>query len=635
MKIIYKDLLGFFKNKPSKEALSEKLFQLGHEHDFEKKILELELTPNRGDCLSLIGLARELNVFFEMDLDLSLYTGNIELLELDFINLSPGDCPKISFLEIEINEPATKYCDYLESHFQDLGINKNNFFTDISNYISYEMGQPTHCFDSKKLNGTLTFEKRECNEEFETLLGKKISLKGKNCVFSNDNRVVSLAGIMGGKNTACSSKTNKALVECAFFDPESIIGKSVSYNLQSDAAHKFERGVDIECQESVLRRFIKIVQDHVEIKSLKLCTFETKPFKNKDLSLDIDKINSILGTNISEDLFKTSLKKIGFKIDSKISVPSYRNDISSQNDLAEEIARIIGYNNIENKEANFKKEVRNDNKILEKKLRSLLIKEGFYEVINFPFSPCQGSNSIPLDNPLDSNKNFLRKNLKESLIKNLEFNQKRQKDSIKLFEISDIYSISETIRKELKLGIIASGRIGHNHKSFSKKIDRSYLEELIKNVMFVDNVICEEIPFKDLNTKVKDKVFYYEINLEDVSLIKTEEYDEINNIENLIFNKYKEISEFPSSNRDFSFSIKSLEKYDDVISTIDKMKHKNLKEHYIFDFYKNEKVREIKLGIRLVFQAKEKTLSEKEIQKSANELIQPILDLEGVSVPGI
>ena len=97
MKIIYKDLLGFFKNKPSKEALSEKLFQLVTEHDFENKILELELTPNRGDCLSLIGLARELNVFFEMDLDLSLYTDNIELLELDFINLSPGDCPKFHF----------------------------------------------------------------------------------------------------------------------------------------------------------------------------------------------------------------------------------------------------------------------------------------------------------------------------------------------------------------------------------------------------------------------------------------------------------------------------------------------------------------------------------------------------------
>ena len=153
--------------------MSKKLFQLGHEHSFKDKILELDLTPNRGDCLSLIGLARELNVFFEADLSVDIYSNEIETSNLDFTNLSPESCPKISFLEIEIEEPPAGYKDYLASYFIDLDINKNNFFTDISNYLSYEMGQPTHCFDAQKLKGNLTFETRDCYEEFETLLDKK------------------------------------------------------------------------------------------------------------------------------------------------------------------------------------------------------------------------------------------------------------------------------------------------------------------------------------------------------------------------------------------------------------------------------------------------------------------------------
>ena len=160
MKIIYQDLLRFLKDRPSKELISEKLFQLGHENELNGDLFEMDLTPNRGDCLSLLGLARDLNAFFEAQLEVELFKEDFEPLNINFQNLSPNSCPKISFLEIEISDTVANYEDYLESYFKNLGINKNNFFTDISNYLSYELGQPTHCFDANSIDGTLYFEEK-------------------------------------------------------------------------------------------------------------------------------------------------------------------------------------------------------------------------------------------------------------------------------------------------------------------------------------------------------------------------------------------------------------------------------------------------------------------------------------------
>ena len=169
MKVNYKDLINFLSQKPSKEELSQTLFQLGHEHEIYGDIFDMELTPNRGDCLSLIGLARDLAVFFGKSNSMDLFDGDFEPLEINFKNLSPKDCPKISFLEIEIEDSKVEYKSYLENFFNTIGGNKTNLFTDISNYLSYELGQPTHCFDGDSIKTKLTFENRECKSIFKTV----------------------------------------------------------------------------------------------------------------------------------------------------------------------------------------------------------------------------------------------------------------------------------------------------------------------------------------------------------------------------------------------------------------------------------------------------------------------------------
>ena len=632
MKILYQDLLNHLSDKPSKELLSDKLFQLGHEHEIFGDIFDMELTPNRGDCLSLLGLARDLNIFFGKSKPVDIFEDSFDSLEIDFENLSPSDCPQISFLEIEIEEATENYKPYLENYFSGLGNKKTNFFTDISNFISYELGQPTHCFNREVVKNKLIFENKDCKNTFQTLLNSEITLKDYNCVFTLDGEIISLAGVMGGASTACSRETKKVLVECAYFNPESIIGKSIKYNLISDASHKFERGVDIALQEMVLRRFTKVVQDHAKLKSIRLKSFTAGRIKSTSIPIDVKKINNILGTSLEKNEYIRHLKDLGFDITDQIKIPTYRHDIVSNNDLAEEIARVIGYNNIKSTPINLKKIAYNpEGKVA--KLESLLVKNGFYEVINFPFTSDKERESISIDNPLDSNRNNLRVSLKKSLIENLLYNERRQKDSVKLFEISDIYSKDRELKQQKKLGLIVSGRQGHNYNNFQKKLDYHYLNELLNSDYGEDIFEITEISRNNLNTKKKDKILYVEKSLEDIP----ESFFSKLSIEQkaIDFINYKPISEYPSSTRDFSFVIEDVQIVNEIIDMLNNISDEIIKDSFIFDYYKDDKRELIKLGYRFIFQSHIKTLSDFEINKKVNEILSPILKIDGVSIPGM
>tara|TARA_B100000674_G_scaffold483561_1_gene487638 strand:- start:12835 stop:14724 length:1890 start_codon:yes stop_codon:yes gene_type:complete len=629
MKLLYRDLLTFLSDSPSIEELSDVLFQLGHEHEVIGEIFDMELTPNRGDCLSLEGIARDLNYFFKKIQPQEIYQQEIPKLELDFENLSEENCPKISFLEIEVTGNISSYQSYLENYFTKLGNKKVNFFTDISNYLSYECGQPTHCYDREKIDNKIIFEEKNLNTEFQTLIGSKISLKGKNCYFAMGDKVINLAGVMGGLSTACSEQTKKVIVECAYFKPASIIGKSLKYNLFTDAAYKFERGVDISSQERTLRRFISIVQDHVETKSLRLVTFDSQQLKTGSININHKKINNILGTDISETKYLNILEKLEFKITDKIHIPSHRHDIKTHNDISEEIARVIGYDNIANQALEIPKKDKSTKLDLANSLRILLAREGFNEVINFPFSNSKNLKSILIDNPLDSNRSSMRIGLKESLIENLIYNERRQKDTIKFFEVSDIYSKDG---KASKVGIIASGRIGDNHRDFSRKIDKKYLHNIFKNNLGLD-VEFSEIQREEVGSKKKSKIFYSEIGLDELS-VDTADLTNFD-LKNIKFIKYSAISDFPSSSRDFSFSITDSEKVQEVIGLLGNIDFKYLKKSFIFDFYNNQKTGEIKIGCRFIFQSYTKTLTEKDINMSIQEILKPIIAIESVSIPGL
>tara|TARA_B100001142_G_scaffold330399_1_gene399278 strand:- start:5897 stop:7798 length:1902 start_codon:yes stop_codon:yes gene_type:complete len=632
MKIAYNHLLKFLVDEPTMDDISSKLFQLGHEHEIEGTVFNMEFTPNRGDCLSLLGIARDLNVFYKTSDELSLYEPEIPKLDLNFINHARDKCSAISFLNIEVEHTVTDYADYLEDYFDDLKLNKNNFFTDVSNYIAYEMGQPTHCYDFNSIDKNVVLTNTKSKDNFKTLLDKEINLNESDLVFMNNNKVINLAGVVGGMETSCSKQTRNVLVECAYFLPESIIGKALKYNIQSDAAHKFERGVDPKCHERVLRRFIQIINDHTKIINLSVFNDIGNEFKDIELDIDLDLINEILGIDEKIETYQSSLSRLGFIFNEKIKVPPYRNDIHHQNDLAEEFARVIGYDNIPSKAITFPKLLEKNSNQAEKNIKSFLVDNGFSEVINYPFCSSSNKDSIQVDNPLDTNRGFLRTSLLESIIDNVTYNEKRQNDSIKIFEISDVYSTNmEIIDKRLSL--VISGRQGHNYKDFGKPLDKNYLKDLFSSLSINLEEDITEVSREKLNTKIKTKIFSLEVNMKDIckyfeTYIATSQptKDHI---------QYNPISDFPSSSRDLSFSIEDNSKIGEVIKKLDDVSLSNLKESFMFDFFENSKTNITKVGYRFTFQSFNKTLTDQEIDNDIQGIIDSILLIESVSLPGI
>ena len=637
MKIAYSHLAQYLPDNPSIEELSNSLFQLGHEHEIEDNIFDMEFTPNRGDCLSINGLLRDLATFYTIDLNQAIYTEQIEELQIDFENLSENTCPKISFLKLEVEEIPKVYKKSLGDYFSDLDLKKNNFFTDVSNYLSYETGQPTHCYNAHAIDNKLIFDEVEKEEEFETLIDKKITLIGKNAVFTLNNKVINLAGVMGGKSTACSDDSKSVIVECAYFKPEAIIGKSVKYDIHSEASYKFERGVDYDCHESVLRRFIEIVNQHTRIKKISMISYKYKENPAHRIPVDVHKINKIIGINLTEIAYLDYLSKLGFiSKDGFIKVPSFRADVRTQNDLAEEIARVIGYNNIPRSEIDISN--KNNNRLrfddIENKLRYFLLDHGFYEVINPPFVNIFSDKAIKVDNPLDSNREFLRTNITNSLIDNLLFNERRQKDSIKLFEISDIYTYrNNQINKTRKLAIIASGRAGHNYEDFSKKINKEYLTKAFNKALPSENFNFKIINRDSLSTKIKNEIVVSENNINSFSSQLLDYMQKVKSPEK--FRQYLPISELPYSKRDISFSVKEYQNCERLENYIFEFKDELLKDVFVFDYYKNEKNNEIKIGFRFLFQSSTSTITDKEVNSLINDIIIGTTKIEGISIPGL
>ena len=308
MKFAIEHLKNYLPHDLSNDEISKSLMQLGHENELENNIIDIEITPNRGDCLSLKGIIRDLGSLHEASWTENIFVKDINELNLEFKNNAEIDCPFISFLKIEVEDLPTKYEPYLENYFKDLNIKKINFFTDVSNYVSYEIGNPTHCYDFFKVGETFELCRTSRVNNFETITNKKVELDKDELVFIKDSKVINLAGIMGGSSTSCSNNTKTVLVECAYFSPESIIGRSIKYDLNSDAAYKFERGVDPLNLEKCLRRFIKIVEDHCALKNVEIFSTSSKLYKETKIENNIDRVNSVIGINFSKNEYEKILK---------------------------------------------------------------------------------------------------------------------------------------------------------------------------------------------------------------------------------------------------------------------------------------------------------------------------------------
>jgi phenylalanyl-tRNA synthetase beta chain len=316
--------------------------------------IELDLTPNRGDCLGMIGLAREVGVIARQDVTPLDFSAPIESIIDNFeVRITAKDaCPRylgrvIKNINLNSESPL-----WMKEKLRRSGLRSIAPVVDVTNYVLMELGQPMHAFDLEKLEGHIDVRFAKQNEKLELLDGKEIELTPETLLITDASKPIAMAGIMGGMATAVSDQTQHVFLECAFFAPLAVAGKARSYGMHTDASHRYERGVDYLLQRTAMQRATQLLLD--------ICGGEAGPITEAignlpepiEVSLKHSSISSLLGIQMDKKEVRDILGRLGFGLSAddgevlRVLVPSYRFDVSIEADLIEELARIYGYNNL-------------------------------------------------------------------------------------------------------------------------------------------------------------------------------------------------------------------------------------------------------------------------------------------------
>jgi phenylalanyl-tRNA synthetase beta chain len=415
--------------------------------------IEVDLTPNRGDCLSLGGLAREVGALYNVPVNrpavASVAPASDDVRSIEV--LAPAACPRFLGRVIRNVDLAKPTPLWMVERLRRSDIRSIDAAVDITNYVMLELGQPMHAYDLAEINGGIRVRMAEEGEKITLLDGQEVALRADTLVIADHSRALGIAGVMGGEASGTSDKTRDLFLECAFFEPISVAGKARSYGLHTDASHRFERGVDSQLAREAMERATGLLLEItggepgpvVEVSS------EAHLPKIEPVLLRSERVSQMLGMSFEPGQIETLLTGLGLSLTAQgegqwlVSVPSHRFDISLEVDLIEELARLYGYNHLPVRypqarlAPQAKAEAAGDLPLL----RRLLVARGYQEAITYSFidpklfelfSP--GVEPLLLANPISADMAAMRASLWPGLVKALQHNLNRQQDRVRLFE---------------------------------------------------------------------------------------------------------------------------------------------------------------------------------------------------------
>ena len=464
---------------------------LNEYYNLNDTVFELEITPNRPDCLSHIGIARELSAYYNTELKMPKI--NNHKVSEEFIDINIKDNLSKRYMARVIKNvkvgPSPKW---LVTRLASMGIRSINNLVDISNFIMIETNQPNHIFDFDKLKSNkIIVDKARNNEKFTTLDSKERILSNDDIVIRNGEEVIALAGVMGGENTEVSENTNNILIELAHFDNISVRRTSRRHSLISESSYRFERAVDTENFDYVMNRLTDLI---VEIAGGEVCNINDVYPVKKDKNicqLSLDRMNRFIGKVIPKEKVIEIFNKLEIKVVDKgdtleLTAPSFRGDLINQFDYFEEVIRMYGFDNIENKmpKITLSENRLNDTTKYTTDIKVLVSNLGLREVINYSFIPANSfeklnmnidsENIITLKNPIVEEFSVLRPTLMYSLLKNVKDNLNRGQEDIRFFEVSkrfvlsddkiekSVYINEKRVSERETLGIVLSGSFTKN-----------------------------------------------------------------------------------------------------------------------------------------------------------------------------
>ena len=604
---------------------------------------EIGVTPNRGDCMSHLGIARELSNYFNLTLKENSQTlkSNIE----NVIKVNSGKikaCNSYQSIEIE-NFTLSDSNLNIRYRLSSIGVRVINNVVDYTNYVLHDIGQPLHAFDRDKLFGTISVRFAKDNENLKTLDEQVRKLTSEDLIITDNDKPIALAGVMGGYDTEVTDTTTNLLIESAYFDKVSIMKTSRRLNLISDASIRFERGIDFNLQKQGLQRFVNLFENDQEINYSSIIDSSKNGISYDSISFDKNEIEQILGVELDDNFIKNTLIKL--QIESEISdrkikfkSPSWRYDLERPIDLIEELAKHYGFNNFEStlpigNNLNSTGDYWDKRIYLSEKLSST----NFYEIQTLSFTDSLSNElftpekkSVSVINPIDQTQENLRTNLLTSLINTYKFNFESNGKSHRYYEINNIYDDSKHKKfkiipnQEYSLGLLMpENETVEDRKGKTKSNNINTLANAIKNLFPSSELEHLTRPGFHKNysylIKLDNKILGFmgklsykiqsELELHDslyIAQINTENF----NFDQLKAFTYKPLSAYPFIKFDLSFSVPNDFQASDLINCIESILDENENNISIFDNFTNEKTRN--LGIRIVTRSYEKTFTETE-----------------------
>ena len=489
---------------PSHMAVGE---DLRDAMDLEDAIIELDLTPNRGDCLSLKGVAREVGVLN----NLAVSYPDIQPVEptcddtFPVSLASPEDCPRYIgrvIKGIDISKPTP---GWMAERLRRCGLRSIDPVVDVTNYVLIELGQPMHAFDLQQIKEGIVVRKANAGEKLTLLDGQEVQLRPETLMITDATGPVAMAGVMGGERSGVQPDTSDVFLECAYFSPLAVAGTARSYGLQTDAAHRYERGVDYALQRDAVERATRLLLDIVGGEPGPLvdtCDEDALP-KASVVSVRSSRLNELLGTTVAVAQVDEAFERLGFDVVTRedvdtdvrwtIQAPSHRFDIALEADLVEEVCRIYGYNNVPARRPVTGLELRTVE--LETSLDSQLKRQcaalGLQEVITYSFvDPVMQDlldpelSPVELANPMSSEQSVMRTNLLAGLVAAARSNATRQQDRVRLFELGLVFRPGAAgLEQTQKLGGVLWGqRHAQSWHTASQMVDFFDVKGLVESL---------------------------------------------------------------------------------------------------------------------------------------------------------
>ena len=474
----------------------------------DNKVLDISITPNRGDCFSVRGIAREIGVINGLSVTAPAITA--QQAEVDATQavtvLATEACPRYLAQPVRDIDRSVETPDWMQKALLQSGQRLHNFLVDVTNYVLLELGQPLHAFDADKLVGNIEVRIAQAGETLELLNDQTITFKGDELVIADDQGVVALAGIMGGMRTSVTDSTTHIVLESAFFDPLAIAGRARRFGLHTDASQRFERGVDFELPKLALNRAVNLLSAIAQGQAGNITAIESqdKLPKREAVQLPLHKVAEVIGIEIDKQRIIEILTQLEIEVEEQqlegVTIlnclpPSHRFDIEIKEDLIEEIARIYGYDNIPSTLPNLGVDMRYDDTAdLTHRLKLTMVDAGYMEAISFSFSdekmekalddPKLG-NLLALANPISADLAVMRRTLLSSLIPCVQYNLNRQQPRVRFFEtgLSFVGATIDELVQTPSLAIVATGDIHPEQAHGSRAMDFFDLKHDIEQLL--------------------------------------------------------------------------------------------------------------------------------------------------------